>query len=153
MLSPEAFDSIVRLTPLVSFDLLVRDPRRRLLLGRRTNRPAKDTWFVPGGRIHKDERLAAAFRRITRAELGVEVALAATRFVGYFEHFYPDNRSGAPGFGTHYIVLAQEFARETPLDALPDDQHAAYRWMSDAEALAHPEVHENTKAYCRLTGR
>jgi colanic acid biosynthesis protein WcaH len=120
-------------------------------VGRRTNRPAKDTWFVPGGCIEKDERLAAAFRRVTRAELSVEIELSATRFVGYFEHHYPDNRSGVPGFGTHYIVPAHEIAGHS-FGSLPTDQHAAYRWVSDAEALADPDVHENTKAYCSHGG-
>ena len=86
MLPRETFDLVVRHAPLVSFDLLVRDAQRRLLVGRRLNRPAQATWFVPGGRIKKDERLAVAFRCITRAELGTEIELAAARFVGYFEH-------------------------------------------------------------------
>ena len=128
MLPRETFDLVVRHAPLVSFDLLVRDAQRRLLVGRRVNRPAQGAWFVPGGRIQKDERLADAFRRITRAELGVEIELAATRFVGYFEHHYPDNRSGVPGFGTHYVVLAHEIAGHS-LESLPTDQHAAYRWV------------------------
>ena len=126
MLPRETFDLVVRHAPLVSFDLLVRDAPRRLLVGRRLNRPAQATWFVPGGRIKKDERLADAFRRITRAELGVAIELATARFVGYFEHHYPDNRSGAPGFGTHYIVLAHEIAGRE-FASLPNDQHAAYR--------------------------
>ena len=152
MLPPEIFDLVVQHTPLVSFDLVVRDARRRLLVGRRVNRPAQDTWFVPGGRIEKDERLAAAFKRITRVELGVEIELDATSFVGCFEHFYADNRSNRPGFGTHYVVLAHEI-KGRYFESLPKDQHTAYRWMSDAEALGDPEVHENTKAYCRNTGR
>ena len=152
MLPKETFDLVVRHTPLVSFDLLVRDAQGRLLVGRRTNRPAQNTWFVPGGCIEKDERLAAAFRRITRMELGVEIDLSTTRFVGYFEHLYPDNRSGLPGFGTHYIVLAHEISGRA-FGSLPQDQHAAYRWVSDAEALADPEVHENTKAYFKTMGR
>jgi len=151
VLKAETFDLIVRHTPLCSFDLLVRDAQGRLLVGRRTNRPAQGAWFVPGGRIQKDERLADAFRRITRAELGVEIELAVTRFVGYFEHHYPDNRGGLPGFGTHYVVLAHEIAGHS-FSSLPTDQHAAYRWVSDAEALADPDVHENTKAYCRRGG-
>src|SRR6185503_1647071 len=152
MLPKETFDLVVRHTPLVSFDLLVRDAQGRLLVGRRTNRPAQNTWFVPGGRIEKDERLAAAFRRITRRERGGEIDLSTTRFVGYFEHLYPDNSSGLPGFGTHYIVLAHEISGPA-FGSLPQDQHAAYRWVSDAEALADPEVHESTKAYCKTRGR
>ena len=151
MLPAETFDLVVRHTPLVSIDLVVRDARRRLLVGRRVNRPAKDTWFVPGGRIEKDERLAAAFRRITRVELGIEIEITSARFLGCFEHLYPDNRSGLPGFGTHYVVLAHEITGRL-LESLPGDQHTAYRWLTDAEAVADPDVHENTKAYCR-TGR
>jgi hypothetical protein len=37
--------------PLVSFDLIIRDPDGRALLRLRTNDPAKGFYFVPGGRI------------------------------------------------------------------------------------------------------
>ena len=38
------------------------------------------------------------------------------------------------------------------MGSLPNDQHTAYRWLSDVEALADPEVHDNTKAYCKKHG-
>jgi colanic acid biosynthesis protein WcaH len=142
MLDREQFAHVVRHAPLVSIDLLVRDGGGRLLVGLRKNRPAQGTWFVPGGIVRKGERIAEAMRRITRAELGSELE---GRFIGVFEHFYPDNALGEPGFGTHYIVLA--YALSGRIDALPEDQHAQYRWIGDAEGLADPAVHENTKAY------
>jgi colanic acid biosynthesis protein WcaH len=147
-LPPEVFSVVVRSTPLVSIDLLVRDAEGRLLVGRRRNQPARGCWFVPGGRIGKDERLADAFARITGDELGVSLRREHSRFVGVFEHFYPENALEAPGFGTHYVVLAHELVRMT-LTTLPAAQHAAYRWLGNAALLADPEVHENTKAYCR----
>ena len=68
--APEFLD-VVRLTPLISIDLIVVDDHARVLLGRRVNRPALGAWFVPGGRIHKDESLGGAFSRIVREELGL----------------------------------------------------------------------------------
>jgi colanic acid biosynthesis protein WcaH len=148
VLSREEFGLVVRHAPLVSIDLIVRDRQGRFHIGLRNNKPAQGTWFVLGGVIRKDERIAAAFKRITRAELGVERPITAGRFLNVFEHFYPDNALGEPGYGTHYVVLAYAIDISEEL-RLPDEQHARYRWATDAEVLADPAVHENTKAYCR----
>ncbi len=138
---------VVRHTPLVSIDLVVRNARDEVLLGRRSNAPARGWWFVPGGRVCKDERLAAAFRRITREELGVERALDEARLLGVYEHLYDDNAAGEPGFGTHYVVLAQELRLDVPAGTLPTEQHGGYRWSSPAERCAARDRHPNTKAY------
>jgi colanic acid biosynthesis protein WcaH len=148
-LAPEIFGAVVRHTPLVSMDLLVRDPAGRLLVGKRRNRPARGTWFVPGGRIAKDERLAEAFARLARGELGLALRMEESRFLGVFEHFYPDNALDEPGYGTHYVVLAYEVRVATEIPSFPPKQHGAYRWITDSEAIADPHVHDNTKAYCR----
>ena len=68
-LEREDFRTAVRLSPLVSIDLVVRDAAGRVLLGWRNNRPAQHCWFVPGGSIRKQETLDAAFRRISHGEL------------------------------------------------------------------------------------
>lgn len=144
----EVFREVVRLSPLVSIDLVARNPAGEVLVGWRRNRPAQASWFVPGGRIAKDERIADAFARLAREELGLPLAVTQARFLGVFEHLYPDNFAGEPGFGTHYVVLAYEVDAPPGL-VPPDDQHARYRWMSDAALLAEPEVHANTRAYAR----
>ncbi len=64
------FKTVVASTPLVSMDLIVRNKRDQVLLGLRTNRPAQGFWFVPGGRICKDETFEQAFVRLTEMELG-----------------------------------------------------------------------------------
>ena len=146
-LAPEDFDDVVRLTPLVAIDVIVRSPDRRMLVGRRRDAPAKAQFFTTGGRITKNETLAAAFRRISLAELGVELRIEDARFVGVFEHFYPTNNHELAGFGTHYVVLAYEVtATETSL-RLPEDQHGEFAWLTEAELLRSQEVHPNVKAY------
>ncbi len=146
-LEPSDFDSVVRLTPLVAIDLIVRSADGRILVGRRSNEPAKGWLFVPGGRITKNERLAAAFRRISAAELGAEKPIEDARFVGVYEHFYPTNNHEIAGFGTHYVVLAYEVTCAAQDLQLPRDQHGEFAWLTAAELVRHAEVHENTKAY------
>ncbi len=148
-LSLEDFANVVRLTPLVSIDIIVRAPDRRVLLGRRTSEPAKGVYFVPGGRITKNETRAAAFRRLTKVELGVEKDLSAARFLGVFDHLYPTNRVERAGFGTHYVVLGYEIDLDLESTALPMEQHGQYVWRHENEILAATDVHPNTQAYFR----
>ena len=149
-LAPETFKTVVELTPLVSIDFVVRDREQKILLGYRRNRPAQGYWFVPGGRLGKNETRAEAYRRLTRLELGVELDPSRDRFLGVYEHIYPDNFSGDPGFGTHYVVLAYEVAVEAAHLRLPkQDQHEDYLWLSEAEIMRRDDVHEYSKAYCR----
>ncbi|HJV90204.1 MAG TPA: GDP-mannose mannosyl hydrolase [Holophagaceae bacterium] len=147
-LEPEAFQALIAGGPLVSLDLIVSDPGGRVLVGRRRNRPAQGWWFVPGGRVGKNERLDDAFRRICKAELGCPHERRDTRFLGVYEHLYEDNALGVEGLGTHYVVLGHAWTVEA-LPPIPEDQHHEVCWMGVAELLAHPGVHDNTKAYFR----
>jgi colanic acid biosynthesis protein WcaH len=54
----------------VSVDLVLVRDGREVLLGLRTNRPAQGSWFVPGGRILKNEKRADASPGWPR-ELGI----------------------------------------------------------------------------------
>jgi colanic acid biosynthesis protein WcaH len=69
-LEPQLFAALVEHTPLISIDLVIENSQGEILLGERTNRPAQGMWFVPGGRILKDELMQDAFLRLTQDELG-----------------------------------------------------------------------------------
>ncbi|HEY1607908.1 MAG TPA: GDP-mannose mannosyl hydrolase [Paraburkholderia sp.] len=150
MLSPTEFLDVLRLAPLVSIDLIVVDALGRILLGHRRNRPARGTWFVPGGRIRKDERLDNAFTRVVETELGVAgFERAAAMFHGVYEHLYDDNFLARNGIGTHNVVLAYSMELDSNAPVGRFDQHSQYMWLTPEELLAHPDVHENTKMYFR----
>lgn len=140
---------VVERAPLVSIDLIVRDPRDRVLLGMRNNEPARGFWFTPGGAIRKGERLDAAFTRITQAELGVALTRGSANLHGVYEHHYATNFAGAPNIGTHYVVLAHELAALKALAQLPTDQHRTWSWMTTQDLLAAPDVHLYVKDYFR----
>lgn len=145
-LDKETFQTVVRSAPLVSIDFVIMNSQQQVLLGLRSNRPAKGYWFVPGGRILKDESMADAFRRLSNAELGVSVEIGDAELLGAYEHFYTDNFSGSD-FSTHYVVLGYHFICDLALNSLPDAQHQQYRWCDVEALLADDQVHGNTKAY------
>ena len=149
-LSNEPFLSVVDSTPLISIDLVVLNSKGECLLGQRLNRPAQGNWFVPGGRILKNETLDAAFSRLTLEELGKVSARSDARLLGVYEHFYADSVFAAPGQGpdTHYVVLAYQLVMaEDDLLHPPHAQHDAYHWWPQAEMQACAQVHDNTRAY------
>lgn len=151
MLDREIFKTVVNKTPLISIDLVVRNAAGKVLLGQRLNRPAQGFWFVPGGRILKDESLAAAFKRLTLNELGVVIDIQDARYLGLYEHFYPDsiftNDSSEPLISTHYVVNGFEVVLPETDHDLPFEQHGAYQWFSEEELIASDKVHLHSKWY------
>ncbi len=148
----EEFVQLVCALPLVSVDLVLVRDGREILLGLRNNRPAQGSWFVPGGRILKDEPRAAALQRVAARELGIaDVAALRPRLLGVFEHFYPDCFAGDIGVSTHYVVIAHRIDVAAGF-AVPgiDDQHQALRWWPIAEAAVDKGVHRYSQDYLPL---
>ena len=143
-LSTTDFKKIVKFTPLVSIDLIIKNSQGNVLLGKRTNKPAQNNWFVPGGRILKNESIESAFKRLIKEELGL--SSANTNFLGLYQHFYNDNLS-EDDFSTHYIVLAYEVIFEGEFALLPLEQHSKYKWFSQQELLEDENVHKHSKWY------
>lgn len=138
---------VVSRTPLVAIDLIVHDAAGRVLLGWRRNRPAQNSWFVPGGVVRKDESLDAAFARIAAGEIGLALRRSDAEFVGVFEHRYPDNFAGVDAIATHYVVLAHRVQVAVLPERPGDDQHGAFRAFTPTELGAAADVHAYTKAY------
>ncbi len=74
------FKTIVEKTPLISIDFVIENKRGHILLGKRLNLPAKNYWFVPGGRIRKDETISSAFTRLALDELNVNATFNSADF-------------------------------------------------------------------------
>jgi colanic acid biosynthesis protein WcaH len=145
-LSKETFQTVIATTPLISIDLLVKNSQGEYLLGYRNNKPAQGHWFVPGGRILKNEAKSDAFFRLIESELGVKLDIAEAKFLGVFEHFY-DNCVFADEISTHYIVLGYTIMLDIALANLPRLQHSEYKWFSKHELLSSENVHVHSKWY------
>jgi colanic acid biosynthesis protein WcaH len=153
MLSAEAFLSVVNAAPLVAMDLVIVRGGTEVLLGLRNNRPAQGFWFMPGGRIQKNEPMQAALARVAQAELGLQLATLpqAPSHLGAFEHFYDDCFAGDVGVSTHYVVMGNlvNLPSNTEL-AAADNQHSDLRWWPMLEAFASESVHRFTKDYVKV---
>ncbi|WP_446926045.1 GDP-mannose mannosyl hydrolase [Klebsiella pneumoniae] len=145
-LDDDAFKNVIKNTPLISIDLIIQNEKGEYLVGKRSNRPARGFWFVPGGRIQKNETLNNGFTRLIQNEIGIEMLRNEATFLGVFEHFYDDNYFNSE-FSTHYIVLAYKISILSNGLVFPHEQHNEYLWMSADEILNNDLVHFNTKAY------
>jgi len=148
-LNNEEFANLIKNAPLVSIDLIVRNMKGEILLGLRKNRPARNYWFVPGGRILKNEPLQQAFQRIANAELSLNLKPNDAVFLGVFEHFFDDNKLEIEGVGTHYVALSYKIQFSQPLDLSENEQHHSFKWFSINELLNDGKVHENIKEIIR----
>ena len=155
-LSKREFLEVISRTPLVSIDLIIRDSKNRIFLGRRKNEPAGQKWFVPGGRIFKCEDLDDAFERISKNEIGERHYRNEARLVGVFTHKYRTNVFLEDNVSTHYVVLAYEIFLSDDLEIGETEQHSEYKWFSTEDAdpevseEADPDVHEYVIEYFRL---
>ena len=154
-LSDYDFSEVIRNTPLISIDLCILKGRE-ILLGKRINSPAKDFFFVPGGRILKSETRKDTLTRILRNELGLVInsKKKQIKFLGVFEHFYKENFFGNNEFGTHYVVLAYLIPFEI-LTKISNEkikaQHSEYLWFNiDNKRKYENIVHQNSLEYFKF---
>jgi colanic acid biosynthesis protein WcaH len=149
-LKEDVFALVVESTPLISIDLVVKSVANKILLGKRVNRPAQNFWFVPGGRMYKNEKLDQAFKRIALDELGLTIERDDAKFLGVFEHFYKDSQFGLAlkDPSTHYVVLGHEILlKDEDSLNLTEKQHTTYRWWDIMDLMKSDEVHPHTKDY------
>jgi colanic acid biosynthesis protein WcaH len=142
------FSHLIQIAPLVAIDLIVRDDSGRVLLALRNHQPAKNYYFVPGGRIFKNERIRDAYERILLQETGIEGAYDEARLLGAYDHIYASNRYEQEGYGTHYVVLAHLLELAANVGSIRlDDYHASHLWLSEAELKMRADVHPFVKVY------
>ena len=170
MLPADQYIQAIELTQLVSIDLVLLKNVNGIpcvLVGKRKNEPAKDTWFVPGSRLYKNEPWKRAVERVSMQELGFKIPANFTTFIGVFDHIYPTNFMNKidPVTGkyvnTHYLCIGlrynvDDFTAGTPNgeprfcdfdEKIFADQHNEIQWMPITSVISLDNVHQNTKNY------
>jgi colanic acid biosynthesis protein WcaH len=142
------FRFVVRTTPLFAIDLIIQDHRQHVLVGLRENQPARNFWFVPGGRVLKNEPLGKACARILATEVGLPMPDGGSiRLHGVFEHIYTEGQFDDESINAHYIIAACNIAFPPNHAIAHDDQHKAMKFISIDALLADTSVHQFTKNY------
>lgn len=145
-LDKSTFSQVIDATPLISIDLVIQNSQGQILLGLRNNKPAQGYWFVPGGRIQKNETLDKAFARLCLNELGVDYQRQQATLLGPYEHFYDDYVFGDE-ISTHYVVLGYHLKLDIDLENLPNQQHNQYKWFTPEQIRQQDSVHMHSKWY------
>jgi len=152
MLSTEKYLSVVTFSQIVSVDLLVKNREGKILLGKRRNAPAQGYYFVPGGRVYKNETIKEGAYRMLQWELGLTDKNIALKARCVSEHIYEDNFCHAidekgKSISTHYVC----FGFDVDLDNIDMDtfksQHDDAIWLTPEEILSRDDVHEYVKLY------
>lgn len=151
MLNNEDFKEVIRNTNLFAFDLIIKNQEDNVLLAKRNNAPAKGFYFVPGGRVHKNENLNEAFARILAIETGlVSKDFVYIRYYGLYEHIYQDNVFEDKTFNTHYIIHAIEMKLKDNKQIVLDDQHDDFRYLDINSILTNKLIHKFVKNYFEI---
>ena len=137
----DEWKTIVTNVPIVSVDLLIRHDGG-VLLGRRTNDPAKGYWFVPGGRVLKGESRRDAVHRVASQELGVDVEIVES--LGAFEHRY--ETSDVAGVDSKEYLANGYVVDLVDGELTPDDQHDEFRVFQSPPDPCHEYVRAYVEA-------
>jgi len=129
-LNDDEWKFCVKNLPIIAIDLIIKNKKSEILMGIRSNNPAKDFFFVPGGRILKNENIENAFERISLHELGNSLKIKDARFLNYYEHFYQNSLWDLKGISTHYLVLAFEYNAKIKDKFNLNNQHKSFQWIS-----------------------
>lgn len=125
--------TIVQNVPIVSVDLIVQ-VEDGIVLGKRTNEPLKEEWFVPGGTVFKNERLREGVHRVAVEELSTDVTVQEK--LGSYEHFY-DNAE-AEGTDTKHYLATCFVVTPHNVEFEPDEQHTELRVFTRPFPEFHP---------------
>jgi len=151
-LSKDQLSDVFRYNIVTSIDICIVK-NKKILLGKRRNNPAKDFYFVPGGRIVKEETIDNALNRIIKVETGISTLRKKNKkinFLGVFEHFYEENFLGNKEFSSHYIVLAYLLDANS-LSRINRDifmnQHSDLIWYDITRKEMDINIHEYSTIY------
>ena len=113
--------------PIVCVDCLVVNDQGEFLLVKRDNEPLRGEYWMPGGRVHKGERLADAVHRKMREEIGIDIDIVEN--VGFFEEFYEKTKENAEG-GVHSISFVYRVKPKSH-DVKLDAQSSTWGWFKE----------------------
>ena len=119
--------------PIVCVDIVAKQ-KNKFLLVKRANPPAQGKWFIPGGRVAKNETLVAAVQRKLFEETGLKGG--APKFLALAEHF--NVRGYLPRGNSHVITFVFLVSVKSKDPVRLDKQSSGAQWLSKIPRKLHP---------------
>ena len=123
-ITADLYRQILAHMPIACVDVVIPSSRGVLLVWR-DNEPAKNQWWLPGGRVLKGETLADCAVRKAREEVGLEATFE--RIVYVDETIFDTGPWGIPVHSVNVCVLLSVAEGQVPM---LDGDHSGARWVS-----------------------
>lgn len=137
LISDHLYLQILEHMPILCVDLVLVH-QGKVLLTYRTQEPAKDQWWIQGGRVLKNERLTEAVQRLAKREIGIPVHIL--RQIGTYE-FFSEKGPLAVQTGIHDVAVVYLVEpTESDFKLQLDFTHAQSRWISFIEDGLDPYI-------------
>ncbi len=131
----ELYKEILKTIPFVCVDVVIKNGDS-FFLAKRKNQPAQGQWFLPGGRVLKNEKLADAALRKMSQETGLEGK--TERILGVDETMFPEGPYGDTAHSVNVVFLATTTSPKSAV--ILDDQNDEYQWYTHIDDTWHPYV-------------
>jgi colanic acid biosynthesis protein WcaH len=131
----ELYYQILENLPIACVDIAIV-AHGAVLLVKRMDPPARDQWWVPGGRVLKGEMMKDTAIRKAQEEVGLDCHVGP--IIHTAETIFPDGPGGIP---VHSINSCFFMYPADPNFSLHlDNHHTAYRWVNHILQGLHPYV-------------
>jgi len=115
-----------------------------VLLVKRNDKPAQGEWWLPGGRVHKGEKMLETAKRKALEEVGLDCFTGP--LVHTAETIFPDGPYGVSVHSINSCFLLHP--RHGSFHIKLDDNQSECRWVADIE----PSLHKYIKDCLRACG-
>ena len=141
----ELYAKIHESMPIICVDCVVACDNK-ILLVKRKREPMKGSWWFPGGRLLRDEKLQLAVHRIVKGE--THLSISKPVLLGFDETEF-DMDPFNHGCGTHTVnfVYASNASEMEMMRIVLDDDHVAHSMFTFEEIYTsgmHPYVKKFT---------
>jgi colanic acid biosynthesis protein WcaH len=140
MIDKKTYKKILDLMPIICVDLVLYH-KGKILLAKRVNEPAKGMWWIPGGRVLKNERLTDAVKRKAKEELGIDIIIK--KVIGIYEIRFKNGpikgiKDGIHDISINFLVGLKNKKTDIKLDRT----NKKYIWIDNINSSLHPYVKE-----------
>lgn len=138
-IQPEEYKNILEKIAIPCVDAVILIDNKFLLI-KRKNEPAKGQWWLPDGRVYKNETLKDAIKRKVKEEIGIDIEIV--KKLGVDETIFG---TGPFGFGVHTINTFF-FCKTINKNIKIDDHHSEYKLFDKIDESWHNYVKNAIRA-------
>ena len=144
-LSNAIYKKFITHFPICAVDVIfLNKSKNKVLLFKRKNRPLKNIYYSPGGRLLKNEDFYRAACRKTKEELGINLNSKKLIWGGIMNEIhsnsiYKDVNYHCVDIYFGYILNFKN------IEIKLDKQHSAYKWFDISDKNLHPNIKQKIK--------